>query len=360
MKKLLVLLLTLSLAISLFACKSEKPEPVGLDEEPEIADGAVTPEEEKNYDFDYKIASESQDDIYRLTAEEKAKEFLSALCLKNKEVLEFYFAGNSHDEFLKADINAEITGITEGNIPGIDLEVQVLLSVENSTTPLFTNGESEYTLTIGDSGLGCVQYFGRSENKDYAYQGYWGTEYGKPIPKEQLDAHNFANVYMSLISTSVNVAEMSLDELLGGNRVFDSVFHAMIHYFPKGLDVKGEFNYSATTADTFVGAVKTAFGYGDDILNEFRKAFVNKYPADENGISYVDCGHGANYIPKALTSFEEKDGKVTVTYSLYADSIHALEAAEVKFTFERVDGALRLLDVERVNLSDCEVFGYAF
>ncbi len=313
-----------------------------------------------SFDFEYEIKSTTIDELFQLSPEEKAKEFLSAICLKNREIIDWYFWGNSYDEFLKADVDATIIGISNPDIPGVDAEVDVLLKVENSETEIFPNGESFFTLIIGESELGQVLYFGKSENKDYYYQGYAGTEYASEIPEEFKKAQRLAEVYSSYISTDKNVSKMTLDELISGGNIFNKIFHAMIHYFPKGMEVDGEFNYYATTSEAFLDCLKTTLGYGDDVLKMFEDEFNYKYPADENGISYVECAHGNNYVAKALSDFKEVDGKIYLTYELFADSIFALKSQELTFVFEKLDDALSIVDVTSKKLNDYEVFGHSF
>lgn len=336
MKKLL--LITLLTALLLSSCKdkpAKTPEPPVTDTPSESITEDIpeetpsdTPDIPSSYEeFEYKITAKDYESVHNLSYEEMAKEFLSAICLGDREALEIYMQGETVDELMKLDAeviikNGRVVSKSYGDYPVDEYLLDVRMIISKSKSSLLSIGIHDYVLNLSTAGMYPVQYFGSPEG---------------------FDAFNESEVPSNATSPALYNAYLLTKEIFRNYGIpsslpdfkasFNSVMHTAVH---TRMAMNEEFIFT-TTLGEFKDFVSLQFGYTDEVLlqdfaNELAKAPYAE--ADENGVYSVCCAHGYSSLMCDLTSVEMKDGKHVFTYAVFADSTHTLKCREVKFIFE--------------------------
>lgn len=350
-------LVLLVLVLLLISCAKEIPDFKETDVKPPVID-KVTGEEEKEEkeeiqfteEFEYNVTSSSIEEADRLSHKDKAKEFMSAIHLGDREVLEIYMQGDTIDELLKIKADFIITGEKNfveyydeslRNMVAVENDdkeghekykdktpfdcylAEILMSVSESESDVFPIGVYEYTIKITDSGTIFVDYFGPTER----YEIFEGSE----IPEKSHIAL-FANY--KFIENFLRYNWTASDsELLDPIANFDSLLHITVHT----LMAQNEDFIFTTTLDGFKEYISLRFGYTDEAtLDKFANTLLKKsYIAQNDDGSYSgSCAHGYSTLMYDLTNIRRIDNLHVYSYTFYADSGHTIPVKEMQFTFE--------------------------
>lgn len=357
MKKMLVLLL---LSLLLVSCAKDgtvtpnEPDPI---EPPSDVTEVVTPDEiptetpeETVYEeFEYAITARDYESIYNeLSHEEMTKEFLSAICLKDIEVLQQYMFGHTVNELTKIKADVMIDGgktVTEyfNGTPFDGLETKVKFIVSQSNSKIFPVGVYDYILFVRKTGAFGVEYFGPAERYS-AFQ--------NAVVPEEISSPVLYNTYKFIEEYYRNIPLTSFDEALDPNVSFDSIMHLAVHT----RMALGEDYVFTTTLEQFKEYISLQFGYTDEVLLQRFANALSKAPyatADENGVYTVCCAHGHGSLANDLISIERKDGRYTFTYAIFSDSAHTVQCEERVFVFEenKDSDTMTLVDVQTTELN---------
>lgn len=374
MRKLLIVALTLLLLTS---CNDkpfkEKDETADTTKISEAITEEIKVEEKKEQPFDGEfecnITAKSWDEAYELSNKEKAMEFLSAICLKDRKVLEIYMSGDTVDELLK--INADFTLVSEKEaviyyndqkktkvtIDKDDAEghekykdqhafdcyiAEVIMTVSNSHSDIFPVGIYEYTLKTTHSGFLFVNYFGPTER----FEIFEGSE----IPDEG-DSALYSNY--KFIEEFFRFSNKRLEESLDPNENFDGILHVAVHSL---MSMNDDFVFT-TTLEEFKEYISLRFGYTDEgTLDRFANALSKKsYMALNDDGSYTGCcAHGYSTLMNDLTSVTRMENLHNFTYTTYADSAHMVPVNEIRFTFEenKDSDVMTLRHIKSAKLND--------
>ncbi len=300
-------------------------------------------------EFEYKVTTIDWTDLDRLSPEEKAREFLSAICLSDSDVLSMYMQGDTIQELIKVKADAKIADgkeITEyyGEYPYKGYETKVLFEITESGSDLFPVGTYEYILKIMDTSVLSVEYFGASDR------------YGVNIIPDKQTSPALYDTYAFIDEIfHYNAADLS-NAALDVDLHFDSLFHIAIH----SLMALHEDYIFKTTLDEFKEYISLRYGYTDNaVLQRFADKLtrVTYASVDENGVYTGSCAHGYSSIIRELKSIEEKDGLVVFSYTMFADSAQMLPCEEVSFTLRKNENndLMTLVDIKSEKLNSCEV-----
>ena len=336
MKKLL--LLTLLTALLLTSCNDKPdntPEPpvkdtpsVSITEDTPKETPSDTPDSPSTYEeFEYKVTAKDYDSVRSLSYEEMAKEFLSAICLGDREALAVYMQGETIDELMK--LNAEViikngrtVSKSYGDYPVDEYLLDVRMIISKSKSSLFPIGIRDYVLNLSTAGMYPVQYFGSPEGFD-AFN-------GSEIPSKATSPA----LYNAYLLTNEIFRNYGIPSALPDVKAsFDRIMHTAVH---TRMAMNDDFIFTTTT-DAFKEYVSLQFGCTDETLLQDFANELTKAPyatSDENGVYTVCCAHGYSSLTCDLTSVELKDGTHVFTYAVFADSAHTVKCREIKFIFE--------------------------
>ncbi len=356
MKKTLLVVL---MALLLVSCKSQQPDSTGeppVDKQPDNAQ-TVTPNEapedviEEGYEeFEYKITARDYDSIYEnLSNEQMTREFLSAICLRDLEVLQLYMQGNTTDELMKIKADVMIDGgkvVTEyfGDTPFDGLETKVKFIVSESESEVFPVGVYDYVLLARKTGAFGIEYFGPDD-------GY--ASFQKAIVPDKSASPVLYNTYKFIEEYYRNFPIATADDVLNTDVNFVSIMHLAVH---TRMALSEDFIFT-TTLEEFKEYVSLQFGYTDEaVLNRFANALSNApyATADENGVYTVCCAHGYGTLSNALVNIEMSDGLYAFTYAIYSDSAYTVQCREDVFIFEenKDSDVMTLIEVQSTTFND--------
>lgn len=358
MKKLLLIIL---LSAFLVSCQTEPSDITGKPpaDTPNVTVDPVIPEEETELpeepqpqftSFEYAITARDYEAVYsELSNEQMTREFLSAICLKDLEVLQLYMQGDTTEELMKINADVKIDGgktVTEyfDGRPFDGIETRVKLTVSESDSECFPVGEYDYVLLVRKTGAFGVEYFGPEERYP-AFQ-------SSAVP-EKSSSPALYNAYKFVEEFYRNVRLSLSKDAIDPNSNFDSLMHLAVH---TRMALGEEFTFT-TTLEEFKEYVSLQFGYTDEaVLDRFANA-LSKAPyatVDENGVYTVCCAHGYGSLSYDLTSIELKDGNYVYTYAVYSDSAHTLQCKENVFVFKPNPDSdtMTLVDLGSTSLND--------
>ena len=331
MKKILfILVLALMLLVS---CSEEKQ----IDNTPK---NDVPVEESTDFPKEYVVKARTFDEIYALSHEEKAKEFLAALCLGDKEILEYYMYGDTLDILLECQFDAFIKDTEE--IP-FGYCSTVMLNVKKGVENVIPAGKYEYTLVINEANPIIVGYFGPSERFDL---------FKNPKTPDTSADYPIYNSYKFIEEFYHSASELS-KEALDTNKYFDSIYHMAVHSL---MATGTDFTFT-TTSDGFKMYMTERFGYTDpDLLDRFAVKLDEDDSAikDEFGTYTVSCAHGYGSVIYDLIDISEKDDITTFSYVLYSDTARTVQCARMEFDFEKNEQSdvMRVVDIRFEKLCD--------
>ncbi len=356
MKRALLIVL---MAILLVSCQTKPSDITGkpLDDTPSVtvepSEPDDVPEEtpKAGYtEFEYEISARDYDSIYEnLSNEQMTREFLSAICLSDLEVLQLYMYGDTTEELMKIKADVMIDGgkiVTEyfDEIPFDGLETKVKFIVSQSESDIFPVGVYDYILYVRKTGAFGVEYFGPAERYAAYQKAYAPDENASPV---------LYNTYKFVEEFYRNIKLAMSDEALDPNVNFDAIMHTAVHT----RMALGEDFVFTTTLEEFKEYISLQFGYTDEaVLQKFANALSKAAYAtvDENGVYTVCCAHGYGTLSNYLTSIEMKDGQYIFTYAVFSDSSYTVQCREDVFTFEenKDSDTMTIVDVKSTKLND--------
>ncbi len=369
--------LILTLLVLLISCAKELPdfeetdvkEPIIQEEiAEEILDEPVVDAPAK--EISSEITAKTWDEAHSLSHKDKANEFLTAIKLGYKEILELYMSGDDTIEELlkiKADFTVKseksfieyydkniktrldiIEEDAEGHekyegFPHFDCYVaEVVMRVSESESEFFPVGEYDYTIKTSNSSFCLVEYFGPSDR----YEIYEGSEVPDIADSALYKNHRFVENYLH--DTTAYASE-ALDPIAN----FDSLLHITVHT----LMAQNEDFIFTTTLDDFKEYISLRFGYTDEgTLDKFantllKKSYISK---NDDGSYSGSCAHGYSSLMYDVTSIQSNGTLHTYLYTFYADSAHTVPVREMQFTFEenKDSDVMTLRNIKAAKLSN--------
>ncbi len=333
MKKTFILLALISILLIISSCTEKMPSEKDSDVKAPISeDEKVTPDAPPEViEYSYSVTARDFDSIYALTDEERAHEFVSALCLNDTEIVNYYIGG-SINSFDSVKMNAYIKSFE--NSVGT-----VILTVEESDSTAFTVGEHEYIIEMDDI-----------TNTQYSYVTFFGT------------ADDYAE-YLKGASLPISDDDLFNDGYIFSSRAIDlgycdtlDIHHMIRHTHPKtwdyySVDVE---NYSKYLSDRF----------GIDGINVLDIKELSNYIITENGEKKIDigCAHGGTVMPHTFEKFEQDGIKYSYTFVFYSDFAYISPTQKVTYTFEKRDGCdiLTFTGITTEKLGDGKVARVSF
>jgi len=325
MKKILFILAA-ALMILTSCTEAEKTKETPKQDTP-TEEGVTSP-------MEYVVKAHTFDEMYALTHEERAKDFLSAICLDDREMLDYYIQGESVDTLLQCDLDAAITDTVDVQF-GYCATVQ--LDVKKGVDGIIPAGKYDYTLLINEASPMVVGYFGPSDRFD---------AFNNPkIPDMSIDYSAYCS-YKFVEEFFRNAMKTSM-AALDTDKYFDSIYHLAVHSL---MSIGEDFTFT-TTADGFKMYLTERFGYTDEALLE---RFVAKLDEDgsavkdEYGVYTVSCAHGYGSLVYDLTDVSSKDGRTKLSYVIYSDSARTVQCAKAEFVFEENENSniMKLVDIK--------------
>ncbi len=320
-------------------------------------------------EFQYEVTARSWEEAVELSQKEKAKEFISAICLNDKEALEIYLQGDTVDELSKIKADIEIISEKEfveyydillknkvgtviagdqvdeqyKGLPSFECYLaEIMMSVTESESEFFPIGIYNYTLKISHTGFLFVNYFGPTER----YEIFEGSEIPESTNTALNKSYKFIQDFLRFNSSSVN------SDSLNPASNFDNILHIAVHTL---MSLNENFIFT-TTLDEFKEYMSLQFGYTDEsTLQKFAKTLSEKSYAELNddGSYTVCCAHGYSSFMYDLTDIRKVDNLYVYSYTFYADSAHTVPVKEMQFTFvENKDSDIMTLrNIKTANLN---------
>ena len=319
MKKTFLLLTFIFILLIISSCATKTSDEKGSDvkmpswENEAVTSEPSTDENEKvtpnipreKIEYNYSVTARDFDSIQALSHEERAKEFISALCLKDTEIVNQYIGGR---------INALDSVKMNAYIKSFEGEVgTVVLTVEESDSPAFTVGEYEYVIEMDEifnTQCSYVTFFGTAD----AYGEYLnGTNFPFNISDDTFinDGYRFSHYAIRLGYIS------KLD-----------VHHMIKHTHPDSA-------VGTTTLENYSKYLSDRFGMDD--INALESKELLK--AIENGETTIriDCAHGGTVIACLFEGFEQDGAKYSYTFTFYSDYAYISPTQKTTYTFEKHD-----------------------
>lgn len=354
MKKILILLVISTLLI-LSGCTENLVEaPDNLDVDTSMSEQnkekAPTDTSLVYEEFEYKITATDYETLCYLPSEQVSKEFLSALALGRTDLLHLYMQYDSEDVYGKAKFEFRLAKANE-KIEYMGYHGKVRMTVSESQTDIFPNGEYDYTLLVWESNGTPVAYFGPTERL--------GGFLGEKVPDLKKDSalyhsHKFVESLMHDFAADVSI-ELLKDQV----NSFNAIYHTAIHTFTaNGTNYVGR-----ATPEEFAGYIRDRFGYNDrEILDWFADRFVTDdrtFPG-EDGIYSFECSHGYSSHIYDLTSVEKVGALYNLTYTFYADSVYMVPCITKTFVFEENgdNDIMTLVDIKNEFLNPLTAIRY--
>ncbi|MBR6632842.1 MAG: lipoprotein [Clostridia bacterium] len=133
-------------------------------------------------DFEYRITARDDESLHALSPEDMGKEFLSALALGETDLLYLYMQYYSAEEYGKAKFDFKVAEVTDkidyAYIDYIGYHASVKVTISESETDVFPDGEYDYTLLVWEDNSTPIDYFGPTERL--------GDFIGEKVPKTML------------------------------------------------------------------------------------------------------------------------------------------------------------------------------
>lgn len=285
-------------------------------------------------DKDYSVTFRNVNDIFEASPKKQISEFISALCLGDKEVVDIYIGGSIENfDSIKMDAYATLTDNYTTAL--------VYLDVQKSDSPAFPEGQYQYLLKLNESPyLSVVEFFGKAEK--YALYNAPITAYYTSDPLLD-DALRFT--YQDLI----RIGDYS-------ENIENHAFHIMRHSLPNAED--GYSDYETIEKYFF-----DRFGIEVNKSYSIRRELDGIKTVIDGEEKYMaGCAHGADASANIFEKIEQKGNKYSISFIFHSDFAYISESERRTFTFEKVEGSdiLRFIKFESEKLSSEKTAGYTF
>ncbi len=285
-------------------------------------------------DKDYSVTLRNVNDIFEASPKKQISEFISALCLGDKEIVDIYIGGSIENfDSIKMDAYATLTDNYTTAL--------VYLDVQRSESPAFPEGQYQYLLKLNESPyLSVIDFFGKMEK--YALYNATISAYYTSDPLLD-DALRFT--YQDLI----RLGDYS-------ENIENHAFHIMQHSLPNAED--GYSDYETIEKYFF-----DRFGIEVNKSYSIKRELDGKKTVIDGEEKYmVGCAHGADASANIFEKIEQNGNKYSISFIFHSDFAYISESERRIFTFEKVEGSdiLRFIKFESEKLSNEKTAGYSF
>ncbi len=332
MKKIFVLFALVLCLLLTASCVEQIPdEKVGDVKPPVTEDETVTAEPvtpPEKIEYNYSVSARDYASIDALTLEQRANEFISALCLQDTEVLEMYIGGKI-DKLDSVKMDAYVKSI-EGEI------AKVGVTVYESNSAGLPVGEHEYILDLTQNGICYVSFFGTAEKHNEYFNGTKTS-----ISEDALTEDGYFFCYLSIRIGAITDID---------------VYHNAKH--------TGMLGSSLTDLETITKYLYDRFGIED--INDYPEIKDRIYQDRqiENGkeMFFVNCAHGADSSPWIFDNYSIDGNKYSFTFTFYSDFAYISPALKATYNFEKRDGCdiLTFTGITSEKLGDESVATFSF
>ncbi len=333
MKKTFILLTLVLCVLLITSCIAHIPNEKTDDTTPPVTEDKTVIDEPKTppekIEYAYLVSARDYASIDALSLEERAHEFVSALCLKDTEILEIYIGGKINNlDSVKMD----------AYVKSIDSEIaKIGISVYESSSTGLPVGEHEYLLDLTQNGICYVQFFGTAEKQ-----------------KEILNGTKLNISENVLIEDGYDFCRYAI--MLGSINTID-IYHTAKHTRP-------DLESPLTDLETFSKYLYDRFGI-DDINNY--PDIKNKLYEDrriENGkeMFFVNCAHGGTASSWIFNGYTVDKDKYSYTFTFHSDFAYISPTQKVSYYFEKRDACdiLTFTGISIENLEDEETSIFVF
>lgn len=300
-------------------------------------------DDSENAQNTYSVSAKTWEEVDALSIQDKAEEFLSALCLNDTEALGIYIGGTSAGQFKNVKLDAVITDTISTS--DYEMVYAVDVDVAQSDVSTFAEGKAEYTLRISNDGNGAyVSCFMPSDKaKEADYPRVSGDELG-------LDGYDFATAYFD-----VYINDGVFENSQWQNDFTAKLIHVIRHTIPSN-------DVNSFTVDDFNSYIAKRFGF--DTIDSYAGALellreMCAVEGDENTFNY--CEHGGNVIAQSMRDVEKTDKGYSLTFDFYGDFACMYKVASCTLTFESSEGEdiAKLVDIsfDKTNDTPIAYFG---
>ncbi len=349
MKKIFILLTLVLSMLLVTSCVTQIPDekldginqPVtNADVVPPVTEDEKEETPPEKIEYNYSVTARDYASIDALSIEERANEFVSALCLKETEVLEMYIGGKINNlDSVKMD--AYVKSV-EGEI------AKVGVTVYESEAAGLPVGEQEYLLNLGQNGVCYIAFFGTNEKY---------TEFN-----DQLDLNVSDD---ALIQEGYDFCNWSIR--LGTITDIVDVYHNAKHTGRLDSPDGSEYD-SYADLETITKYLHDRFGIED--INEHpeikTKIYADKYDDRDNKFDkemfFVSCGHGADASPWMFDGYSVDGNKYSYTFIFHSDFAYISPTLKSTYNFEKRDGCDILtftgITTEKLGNEDVATYGF--
>lgn len=283
------------------------------------------------------------EEISNMSLEERATDFINALNSGNTDRIDCYIQSLSTQEFSKAKFDAEIVSVKEkSDIPYVEFEADVKLTITESETVAFENGTFNYSLLIRDfPDPGFVVYFGPSDRIEI-------------IRKNNIPTKDIPDVYSAYYSVLPLFDYISLEpseeKIYEANRF--EIAHAVVHTIHAVYD--GEI---LLTKEQFKDIARDIYGIEDVEITDWLDF---KYPS-EDGVYSIYCAHDGIVTFEVYEGIKRTESGFKLTFSLYSDSAYIVKCGTLVVTFEENKNSdfMRIVDIDLEKHLDYPVYAFA-
>lgn len=323
-----------ALLVLLISCVKDAPEVKESDVKAPIVDEAIVeeveqeeviPEETKSFnDYSIDLIKKYSSTLEVLSQQEKIVVFLDALSSGDVELVDYLLYGYGHDDIKDIKMTYEILSVEEAGEYD-NCNAQVLLSIEESSSSAFPEGEHIYNITSRYVADPCYITITKE-----------GFDISDNIPKEK--------------------DEKLSDALLFGDRYLDFCFHVtkekpdynaiaeLIRFelYEKLIVPNGGFTLSELR-----DYIKARFGGDDESYLEIEEEFA-PYFNEEMGKYAYTYGQCGNMQARRVSEVVKTEKGYNVTYECFSDMSYLQKCRELTLVFEENENS-DIMRLERID-----------
>ncbi len=301
-------------------------------------------------EYNYEVTARTVNEIFGISPEKQAEEFISALCLGDKDVVEIYIGG-AIDRFETVKMDAYIKNAQVSENDEVVLYANVGLNVYESESPAFPKGEHEYVLHILESPyLNVVSFFGSADT----------LMNNLSVPTSEISDNEKVNDAFGFVRRNA-IALGFIDEIPDIRKHNEeSIFHLAQHT----CLTLASYGYEFLEYDVFLKYLSDRFGIEDINSYPLIKKELNARKTNIEGKTYynMSCGHGAMSTVHQFEKYEKEGNVYKISFIFYSDYASISPAKRVVYLFEEDEDCdiLRFIGIETEKISDEKIASYLF